>query len=233
MDTQTTVRLGGFAVGAAVYAVRGRSSQVFGRSFYRGDRSQPRIALTFDDGPCRSTPALLDLLAKHGVSATFFMCGQNVQRFPEIARAVHAAGHEIGNHSHSHPYMCFKSAAFVHAELSAAQEAIRQTTGVTPRWFRAPFGVRWFGVRAAQNRLGLTGVMWNVLGKDWKWPGKRVTRRILRKAGNGSIVCLHDGRRLQAAPDIAATLEAVAAVIPQLKDRGLRFVTVTEMLGRA
>ena len=231
MDNQTTVRLAGLAVGAAVYAVRGRASQVFGRSFYRGDRSQPQIALTFDDGPCASTPALLELLAKHGVRATFFMCGQNVQRFPEIARAVHAAGHEIGNHSHSHPYLCFKSSAFIDAELAAAQEAIRQTTGVTPRWFRAPFGVRWFGVRAAQNRLGLTGVMWNVLGRDWKWPGNRVSRRILRKASNGSIVCLHDGRRLQAAPEIGMTIKAVAMVIPKLKERGLKFVTVSEMLG--
>src|SRR6185436_16202745 len=135
--------------------------------------------------------------------------------FPEIARAVHAAGHEIGNHSHSHPYLCFKGATFIHAELAAAQDAIRQTTGVTPRWFRAPFGVRWFGVRAAQKKLGLTGVMWDVIPGDWKRSGERVTRKIMRRAGKGSIVCLHDGRRLQAAPDISATLEAVAAVIPR------------------
>jgi peptidoglycan/xylan/chitin deacetylase (PgdA/CDA1 family) len=217
-------------VGAAGYAVRGRSSQVFGRSFYHGDGSRPEVSLTFDDGPSESTPALLDLLAKHGVRASFFMCGQNVRRLPEIARSVHAAGHEIGNHSDSHPYLHFKTAGFIHAELAAAQESIEQTTGVKPRWFRAPFGVRWFGVGAAQQKLGLTGVMWNVLGGDWKWPGSRVTEQIMRGAGNGSIVCLHDGRRLRAAPDIGPTLESVAAVIPQLKDRGLKFVTVSEML---
>jgi len=223
----------GAAVGAAAYAVRGRSSQVFGKSYYHGDATKPELALTFDDGPCRSTPALLDVLAKHAVHATFFMCGQNVRRFPEIARAVRDAGHEIGNHSDSHPYLHFKRAEFIYRELAVAQETIQKITGAKPRWFRAPFGVRWFGVGAAQQRLGLTGVMWDVLGNDWKWTGPRVTERIMRGAGNGSIVCLHDGRRLEVAPDIAPTVDAAAAVIPQLRDRGLRFVTVTEMLGRA
>jgi peptidoglycan/xylan/chitin deacetylase (PgdA/CDA1 family) len=206
---------------------------VFGRSFYHGDPRRAQIALTFDDGPCRLTPALLAILAKHGVRATFFMCGHNVRRFPEIARAVQAAGHEIGNHSDSHPYFHFKSTEFIYREMAAAQESIHATTGVEARWFRAPFGVRWFGVGAAQKRLGLTGVMWNVLGGDWKWSGNRVADQVMRGAGYGSIVCLHDGRRLQAAPEIGPTLEAVAAVIPRLKDRGLEFVTVSEMLTRA
>jgi len=218
------------AVGAAGYAVRGRSSQVFGKSFYHGDASRAEIALTFDDGPSESTPALLDVLAKHGVLATFFMCGQNVRRLPDVARAVQAAGHEIGNHSDSHPYLHFKTPDFIYRELAAAQESIVEVTGAKPRWFRAPFGVRWFGVGAAQQRLGLTGVMWDVMGCDWKWPGARVAAHILRRAGQGSIVCLHDGRRVQVAPEIGPTLEAVAAVIPQLKDRGLRFVTVSEIL---
>jgi len=218
------------AVSAAGYAVRGRSSQVFGRSFWHGNAARPEIALTFDDGPSESTPALLDALAKYGVHATFFMCGQNVRRLPDIARAVQAAGHEIGNHSDSHPYLHFKTADFIYGELAAAQASIGEVTGAKPRWFRAPFGVRWFGVGAAQQRLGLTGVMWDVMGCDWKWPGHRVTEHILRRSGRGSIVCLHDGRRVQAAPEIGSTLEAVAGVIPQLKDRGLRFVTVSEIL---
>src|SRR5580693_1177919 len=99
----------GFACGAAAlmaWAVRGRSSAVFGRSLWRGPRDRRAIALTFDDGPSESTPAILEVLARHAVPATFFQCGANVQRLPSIARAVCGAGHEIGNHSHTHPFLC-------------------------------------------------------------------------------------------------------------------------------
>src|SRR5580658_2975401 len=88
------------------HAVRGRTSTFFGPSVYRGNRSRPAIALTFDDGPSESTPELLELLHGLGVQATFFQCGANVRRLPGIAREVIAAGHEIGNHSDTHPYFC-------------------------------------------------------------------------------------------------------------------------------
>src|SRR4051812_36234725 len=84
------------------WAVRGRSSSVFGRSYWRGPRQHPAIALTFDDGPSESTPQLLDILARHNVPATFFQCGANVARLAGITRLVHDAGHEIGNHSYTH-----------------------------------------------------------------------------------------------------------------------------------
>src|SRR5262245_61738894 len=93
----------GALVGFFAYAVRGRSSQVFGPSVYQGSRNRRLIALTFDDGPSESTPELLAILKKHDVLATFFMCGSNVDRLPEVARMVQQAGHEIGNHTDSHP----------------------------------------------------------------------------------------------------------------------------------
>lgn len=230
VDAWSITGITGAAVGAAGYAVRGRSSQVFGQSFSHGDRSRPEIALTFDDGPCRSTPLLLDTLAKHRVRATFFMCGKNVRRFPEIARAVRDAGHEIGNHTDSHPYLHFKTAEFIYGEMAVAQETIHRITGAKPRWFRAPFGIRWFGVGAAQERLELKGLMWSVMGNDWKWPADRVSQKVLKNARHGSIVCLHDGRRLQAAPDISSTLDAVADLVPRLNECMMKFVTVSEML---
>jgi peptidoglycan/xylan/chitin deacetylase (PgdA/CDA1 family) len=222
----------GFLAGGAwmAHAVRGRASQVFGSSVYHGDRGRPAIALTFDDGPSESTPALLALLARHQASATFFMCGKNVERLPEIARAVAAAGHEIGNHSDTHPRFDFCSGEFIYRELASGQEKIRRHTGVTPRLFRAPYGVRWFGLKKAQARLGLLGVMWGTLGKDWKWPAPRITERLLQHARAGEIVCLHDGRTTSPSPDIAATLAALEAVIPQLKERGFRFETVSQIL---
>jgi peptidoglycan/xylan/chitin deacetylase (PgdA/CDA1 family) len=218
------------AAGAMAYAVRGRSSTVFGPSVYHGNRDRPAIALTFDDGPSESTPALLEILARHNVPATFFMCGQNVDRLPEIARGVAAAGHEIGNHTDSHPRLDFCSREFIYRELAGAQEKILRHTGVTPRLFRAPYGVRWFGLRSAQARLGLLGVMWGTIGRDWKWPAPRVAQLFLDRARQGHIFCLHDGRITEPAPDIGTTLAAVDTIIPVLKERGLRFETVSRIL---
>lgn len=214
------------------YAVRGRSSTFFGPSVYRGDASRPSIALTFDDGPSESTPALLEILAEHNVPATFFMCGKNVRRCPGIARSVAVAGHEIGNHTDSHPRFDFKSPEFIYRELAIAQESIRKTAGVAPRLFRAPYGVRWFGLKQAQQRLNLLGVMWTAIGHDWRWPSRRISRLLLRRAENGAIFCLHDGRVLERAPDIRATLETVEYVIPLLKERGFQFETVSQILCR-
>jgi peptidoglycan/xylan/chitin deacetylase (PgdA/CDA1 family) len=218
------------AAGFLAYEVRGRSATLFGASVYHGDRSRAALALTFDDGPSESTPALLDILGANQIRATFFMCGRNVRRCPEIARQVHAAGHEIGNHTDTHPRLDFRSPEFIYREMALAQETIRATAGVTPKLFRAPYGVRWFGVRSAQQRLGLTGVMWTVVGRDWRWPAERVSQRLLKRASNGGIICLHDGRAIQRSPDVRATINAVKQSIPELKQRGFQFETVSEIL---
>lgn len=212
------------------WAVRGRSAAVFGKSYWRGRPDAPAIAITFDDGPSEGTPRLLDLLDRYGVPATFFQCGANVERLPSIARDVRAAGHEIGNHSYSHPLLCFRSSAFIETELRRAQDAIGSHTGAAPVWFRAPFGARWFGLGAAQKRVGLTGVMWTVIGYDWSRNADAVVEKISRGVGNGAILCLHDGRELRARPDIGVTVEAVRRLVPVLLDRGYRFETVSRLL---
>jgi peptidoglycan-N-acetylglucosamine deacetylase len=214
--------------GLAAYAVRGKSSSLIAPSVWHGNRKRQAIALTFDDGPSESTPALLDLLACHSAKATFFMCGQNVRRLKEIAQEVSAAGHEIGNHTESHPALYFKSPEFIYRELALAQESISQI--IKPKLFRAPYGVRWPGLRSAQERLNLTGVMWTAIGNDWKWPASRISQLLLKKAVNGAIFCLHDGRELRRAPDIRNTLEAVRIVLPILKQQGFSLETVTEIL---
>jgi peptidoglycan/xylan/chitin deacetylase (PgdA/CDA1 family) len=217
------------AVGLAAYAVRGKSSSLLAPSLYHGDRTRPSLALTFDDGPSESTPALLELLAEHNIKATFFMCGANVRRLNAIAREVAAAGHEIGNHTDSHAPLYFKSPEFIFRELALAQESIVKVTRVTPRFFRAPYGVRWPGLRRAQNRLDLTGLMWTAIGRDWKWPTPRVSRLLLSCAANGAILCLHDGRELQRSPDIRPTLDAVELALPLLIQRGFSFETVSQI----
>ena len=162
--------------------------------------------------------------------ATFFQCGANVERLPAVARAVHAAGHEIGNHSHTHPLFCFRSPRLIESEFHRAQQAIAGATGATPLLLRAPFGARWFGFRHAQNRLHLLGVMWTVIGYDWSLETDSIVARVLRGVGNGAIICLHDGRELRVNPDIRQTLGAVRRLIPLLRAQGYGFETVSRLL---
>ena len=209
------------AAGAAssfmAWAVRGRSASVFGRSVWRGRRDRRALALTFDDGPGESTPDILGILAEHHVPATFFQCGANVDRLPEIAREVAARGHEIGNHSYSHPYLFLRSPRAIENELRRAQETIERHSGFRPAWFRAPYGARWFGVGAAQSKLQLTGVMWSAIGYDWNRRADEVVERMAASASNGAILCLHDGRELRRKPDVRATVEAVRRLVPLLQ----------------
>lgn len=212
------------------WAVRGRSASVLAGSQWRGPRDRAAIALTFDDGPSEGTPALLEVLERFRVPATFFQCGANVERLPGVAREVLAAGHEIGNHSQTHPLLCFRTPGFMEQEIRRAQETIGEHTGAAPVWFRAPFGVRWFGLRGAQRRVGVGGVMWTVIGYDWKRKAEEVALRIHSRVENGAILCLHDGRELRARPDIGVTVEAVQRLVPLLLDRGYRFETVSRLL---
>jgi peptidoglycan/xylan/chitin deacetylase (PgdA/CDA1 family) len=143
---------------------------------------------------------------------------------------VAAGGHDIGNHSYAHPLFCFRSPGFMAADLERAQDTIESRAGVRPRLYRAPFGVRWFGMGGVQRRLGLTGITWTVIGYDWKRKPDEIVERICTRVSNGAILCLHDGRELEVKPDIGATLEAVQRLVPMLLDRGFRFETVSRLL---
>ena len=218
------------AAGSTAWAVRGRSSAVFAPSVYRGVRDRRAIALTFDDGPSESTPQLLETLAQFQATATFFFCGANVRRLPHVAREVARRGHQLGNHSDTHDRFYLRSAGFIREQVLRAQASITDATGATPVLLRAPYGVRWFGLRDVQRQLGLTGVMWTALGLDWKLPAEGVYRRLARAAQNGAIFCLHDGRETRPDPDIRPTLEAVRRLLPELRAKGFHFETVSQIL---
>ncbi|HVT93142.1 MAG TPA: polysaccharide deacetylase family protein [Bryobacteraceae bacterium] len=223
----------GCAAGAGAacmaWAVRGRSSSVFAPSVWRGTSGRRSIALTFDDGPSESTPAILSILRKHDVRATFFQCGRNARRLSSIAREVALAGHEIGNHTETHPRLWLRSPQFIRSEIARAQESIEAAAGVKPALFRPPYGVRWFGLRGALREFGLTGVMWTVIGLDWKNSAGKVAERLLRGAGGGVIFCLHDGRGLEVRPDTMQTSEALERVLPILRAKGYHFETVSQI----
>ncbi|MGD0577461.1 MAG: polysaccharide deacetylase family protein [Bryobacteraceae bacterium] len=218
------------AVALMAWAVRGRSAPLLGSFAWRGPKTRRAVALTFDDGPSESTPRVLELLERHGAKATFFMCGHHVRRLPHVARQVAREGHEIANHTDTHEALYLRPPGFILEQIARAQTSIEEVTGLAPHLFRAPLGVRWFGMRDALKILGLTGVMWTEIARDWTLDGAAVARRLDSRAVPGAILCFHDGRELRHNPDIGSTLEALELLLPRWAGAGYEFLTVSELL---
>lgn len=171
-----------------------------------------RILVTIDDGPDpKDTPVLLDLLDRHGLKAVFFMIGEKVAKHPDLAREVIRRGHEIGNHTMTHPQATFWCAGpwRTRREIAECQRVIKETTGIAPRWFRAPVGHRnWFTHPVARS-LGLQVMAWNRRGYDAvETDAAKVLQRILTNLGPGDIILTHEST-----PIAAEVLEGVLARI--------------------
>ena len=223
---------GGLLAGAAgfvAYAAACPRARVWAPGFHRGPREGSGLALTFDDGPSNETPRFLDLLAEHDVRATFFVCGANVERRPNLARQIVESGHEIANHTQNHPCLLGLSAGRIWEEVVRAQDAIEDATGVSPALFRPPFGIRAPGLRPVLEDLGLLSVHWTVIGNDWKWPANRIAARVLEGASPGGVLCLHDGHGARPVADRQETLDALGQTLPILLHRGYEIVTAGDM----
>jgi peptidoglycan/xylan/chitin deacetylase (PgdA/CDA1 family) len=190
--------------------------------------SGPYIAMTFDDGPSAVlTPKLLDLLAAHHIKATFFVIGENVAEHPEIVARAAREGHEIANHSWSHPNFGKMSQESVRSQLQRTDDAIKSATGKRPTLLRPPYGSiterekRWI-----HDEFGYDIILWDVDPLDWKRPGPAVVRnRILKETRPGSIVLSHDIH--------PGTVEAMPSTLNELEAKGFKFVTVSELLDMA
>ncbi|RMH68285.1 MAG: chitooligosaccharide deacetylase [Gemmatimonadetes bacterium] len=195
-------------------------------TFFHGNRRSPEIAITFDDGPHPIyTPAILDILNQFGIKGTFFMTGLNTELYPEIARQVYAGGHDIGNHSYSHPKLPFCSTTRIKRELHQTDLILRETLGIIPTLFRPPYGFRdWRVLRQAQQ-MGYTSIFWDITTYDWERPGveKIVERTVPTR--NGSILLFHDGRG-----DRSQTVKAIEIVIDRLLKKGYTFRTIGQLL---
>ena len=217
----TEIAISGAALAAAVtagYHAMAPESQLYGATVTRvGD---PRaMALTYDDGPNDPyTLRMLEVLARHGAKATFFMIGKYVQQRPEIVREVVRAGHGVGNHTWDHPNLIFCSPREVARQLRDCSSAITDACGVVPTLFRPPFGGRTPWALKAARGLGMTPVMWNVTGFDWSATTgeaieQRVVKQVARNPRGGEIILLHDGGHKAMGADRAHSVDATERIL--------------------
>ena len=186
---------------------------------------QPYIAMTFDDGPSSAnTPRLLEILKQRNIKATFFLIGQNAASNPDIVRQILADGHEIGNHSWTHPQLSKLSDDRVTTEINKTQDAIKEASGFTPTILRPPYGAITARQREwIENQFGLSIILWSVDPFDWKRPGASViTQRILSQVRPGAIILSHDIHK--------QTVDAMPATLDGLIAKGYKFVTVTQLI---
>lgn len=221
--------------GAAAYAALWPQSQLFGRVLVAGSDSN-EIALTYDDGPNdTATERLLEVLARHEVHATFFLIGDFVRQRPALVRSIAAAGHVVGNHTMTHPWLSWQSTARIRQELAGCNAVLEDTLGAPVRFFRAPHGARRPVVLRIASELGITAVQWNITAFDWNPISaaeilSNITRGIEHNHSRkrSSNVLLHDGGHLGIGQPRMPSVEATDLLLQRYKPIGMRFVTVAK-----
>lgn len=205
--------------------------KLFESIHWRASTDEPKVALTFDDGPhAASTPQILGLLQRFNVSATFFLVGKHLEKHHEIARKMVSAGHEIGNHTYSHSLLYASTKKRIRDEIGRTDTLLRNIEGVEPKFFRPPAGFFTKQVLDIAERLGYKTVVGDVYPRDPHLPGKeKIVDRVLQRTGAGSIIILHDGGNSRRV-DRSQTLEALSEIIPSLRNKGFEFLTLSELL---
>ena len=223
------ILLGVCAVLALVIAVVG-SARVFAREerilpIYCVECEEKKIAISFDAAWGNDdTETLINILAEYNVPATFFVVGAWVDKYPESVKQLHDAGHKIGNHSNSHPYMTKLSEKQMIAELTACNDKIKSVTGEEPILFRAPYGDYNNATIKATESIGMYTIQWDVDSLDWKEnaTAQSIAQRVISKVKNGSIVLFHN--------DADHTPEALPIILSTLQNEGYEFVFIEDLI---
>ncbi|AJQ25877.1 polysaccharide deacetylase family protein [Pelosinus fermentans] len=207
-------------------------NHVFGRVFSNTKTTQKVVALTFDDGPYPPyTEQVLDVLKEYHVPATFFVVGQNVDKYPELVKRIADEGHQIGNHTYHHIDLLKANRKVIAEEIDNTNKAILAAAGIKPHLMRPPHGFRDPVVMEMMAERNLKVVEWSVMSRDWTNPGVDViVERTVKKVKNGSIILLHDGDGITSQASRIQSVEAARRIIQILSEQGYTFVTVDEIL---
>lgn len=201
---------------------------VIPKALYHVRTGVKAVALTYDDGPGpgkQSTPGVLAVLAAHHAHATFFVIGQEAERFPDLVREERAQGMEVENHGYRHVNLAALSEAGQTTQIEKGASAIRSAGGPAPAYLRPPFGSQNARLRQVADRLGERVVIWTIDPRDWSNPGTGyITTFVLNHVEPGAIILLHDGGGKR-----AQTVEATRVIVPDLEKQGYRLVTLREL----
>jgi peptidoglycan/xylan/chitin deacetylase (PgdA/CDA1 family) len=215
------------SVGVLAYGLGSPQATLLGPALVRGE-DPAEVMLTFDDGPSVPyTGQVLDILRANGIKATFFLCGASAERYPELVRRIRDAGHEIGNHTWSHPYLYLASREDMASEIDRTQDVLEKITGTRPVWFRPPFGVRGFPLRGILEERGMKMMLWSDRGHDGDLDAAGISKITLAQLHPGAIVLLHDGFEAKAPElvDRSATVSALPGIIAGVRRAGYRFAS--------
>ncbi len=205
-------------------------------TIYHEKTEEKVVALTFDDGPSPVwTPQILDVLNKAGIKATFFMLGDHVLKYPDVAKRVAGEGHEIGNHTQDHHVLIYYTPEELEKEIKDAEDSIRKVTGVTTNYFRPPKAWVTDKEKKKIKEMGYKTILWSLNSKDWvTFDDKYIIKYIMRNVRPGDIILFHDsgGTFSTEGGDRHETVLAVKRLAEKLKENGYRFVTITELLER-
>ena len=223
------------AAGAAGIAAAFRpGSRALGRAVVRGPRDGARAAITFDDGPGPTTPAVLDALGDEGVRATFFVLGRQAERHPEVVRRIVAEGHQLASHGYDHGILIFRGAAHVEDQLRRAERAVEAAAGpgAMSRVFRAPHGFRGPATALGVRRAGYRMAAWTHGVFDTAEPGPAaIARRAAQALAPGAILLLHDADGWAPEHPRQQTADALPEICRSARARGLELVTLDELVG--
>jgi len=234
----TPFALGAAAVSLATAGVLAHGtfaagSRLFGDVVSRGRAESGAVALTFDDGPLPgATEAVLDVLARQRVHATFFVIGRYAAEHPALVRRIHAAGHLLANHTYDHARSgMFRGPRYWTEQIQRTSDVLRGLTGETPRYFRPPMGFKSPLVMRGVVATGSRVVTWSRRGFDGVKTTPRAIVGNLAGARAGEILLLHDGRDPASRRALGATAEALPEVIAAIRSRGLKMVRLDDLLG--
>ncbi len=198
--------------------------------FLSGQKDDFRVALTFDDGPDpRYTTRILDILKKHDARATFFLVGARAKAYPDIVKRMRDEGHSVGNHTFWHPNLAKEGTQRMHWELTQTSKVLHDILGYRTSLFRAPYGSLNEELVELAGSMGYKFIGWSVDSNDWmQLSSEQIKKNVLSNVNPGSIILMHDGGHWTM--DLLGTVDALEEIIIRLKEDGIEFVTVDELL---